>query len=344
MVSPALCELLEAHYDLGGIRSDRVLEGGYWNRVLGIETGRGSQVLRISRPAVTVEEVEYEHALMRHMAGWVPQVPAPVAARDGPTCFRCEGRVVCLFPFMPGRIADRERAAVREEAARVLARIHQAGLQYPDHSPRPGYPPLANLDWDQNRMWTWSEVCALLVGFVEGQGALGRPWNEAEATGLRKIAEHLPEIERERVRFRDWVAQLASSGRPLQFAPIHGDYYRGNLLAGGDRITAVLDWEECQPEWLALELGRATWEFCKRKALDALDPGRASAFLHAYQEAGGPVPATEFDLLLPFARCVRLIEVLFALGEALRGEDWDAEYTLHNLRSLENLRRVEWPA
>lgn len=165
---------------------------------------------------------------------------------------------------------------------------------------------------------------------------------EVTAAYKREIVDRLPQIEWEREAMLRWLAQLAGSGRSLQFAPIHGDYYRRNLLVVGDAITAVLDWDECRPEWLALELGRAVWEFCKCKRTHSLQGTRACAFLQAYQEAGGPVAEAEFDLLVPFIRCTRLVEALSDLGKAVRGEVWDAGYTLHNLMALENLRSIDF--
>lgn len=160
---------------------------------------------------------------------------------------------------------------------------------------------------------------------------------EITAAYQREIMDRVLQIERERENMRGWVAQVARSGRPLHFAPIHGDYYRRNLLVEGDAITAILDWDECQPEWLALELGRALWEFCKCKRTHSLQATCAGAFLQAYQESGGPVAEAEFDLLVPFIRCTRLVEALSDLGKAVRGEVWDAGYTLHNLIAMENL-------
>jgi Ser/Thr protein kinase RdoA (MazF antagonist) len=137
-----------------------------------------------------------------------------------------------------------------------------------------------------------------------------------------------------------WVARLAASGRRLQVAPVHRDYHRRNMLVEEGRVTAVLDWEDCQIDGVVLELGRAVWEFCQCKRRHILLPARARAFLAAYQEAGGPVPETDFDLLLPFIRCTLLIDALTDLGNAEGGGAWDAGYTCHNLRSLENLVSV----
>jgi len=114
-------------------------------------------------------------------------------------------------------------------------------------------------------------------------------------------------------------------------------------LVEDDRVSAVLDWEECHPDWLVAELGRALWEFCKAETGSMLHADRAEEFLHAYREAGGPVPERDFDLLVPLNRCVRLIEVLFALDEGRRGQPWDAAYTLGNLRALEKLENLAAP-
>jgi Ser/Thr protein kinase RdoA (MazF antagonist) len=338
MISPLLCQILNERYGLARIHGASLLDGGERNRVLRLECEQGVFVLRVSPPGVPTDSIAYEHALMRFMHGYLPQVPCPIAGRDGSTWFQHENRLATLFPFMPGRMADRECAWVRQEAARVLARIHRAALDYPDRSPRPGYPSLRDLDWEENRMWSWPAVRSYLSQDARGPGgAMSDEPPEVTAAYKREIVDRLPQIERERENMRGWVAQVAGSGRALHLAPIHGDYYRRNLLVEGEAITAILDWDECQPEWLALELGRALWEFCKCKRTHSLQVTNASAFLQAYQDAGGPVAEAEFDLLVPFIRCTRLVEALSDLGKAVRGEVWDAGYTLHNLIALENL-------
>jgi Ser/Thr protein kinase RdoA (MazF antagonist) len=335
-----LSSTLETRYNIGTIGTANSLEGGYWNTLFRLNCTGGPFVLRISHPNTVAYNVVYEHALLRFMSARIPQVPAPLLGQDGSTYFQYEGRVISLYPFMPGRIPGRENEAVRTEAARMLARLHRAGLAYPDSSPRPDFPPLRDLNWNYHRLWDWSRLEALLSGEAESTTNATRRFHENIPPAVPLILARRHQIEQERGWFREWVTQLASSERPLLFAPTHGDYYPGNLLAEEDRISGVIDWDECQPEWLSYELGRAMWEFCKDKAAHTLDQAKAAHFLQAYQEAGGAVPPGEFDLLVPFMRCVRLIEILSHLGEASRGEMWDPDYTWHNLVSLENLKMV----
>jgi hypothetical protein len=101
----------------------------------------------------------------------------------------------------------------------------------------------------------------------------------------------------------------------------------------------VVDWDECKAEWLFYALGRATWDFCKNKRQHRLDDQKAVRFLQAYQAAGGPVPSTEFDLLVPVMGCVSIVEVLDGLQAAT--EVGLNDPVLHHLLSLENLQNVE---
>ena len=132
---------------------------------------------------------------------------------------------------------------------------------------------------------------------------------------------------------------LRHSGRSPLFAPTHCDYWCNNILVKEGQITAVVDWDGCKAEWLFYALGRATWDFCKDKCQHRLNYQKAVRFLQAYQAAGGPVPSTEFDLLVPVMRCVCIIEVLLGLQDA--AEVGLNAQALRNLLSLENLQNVE---
>lgn len=163
------------------------------------------------------------------------------------------------------------------------------------------------------------------------------PFGKSAFDCIKEIASRKTQIEEEREKAKKWIIDLKSSDRRLILAPTHGDYYPGNLLTVGARISAVIDWDVCQSDWLIYELGRALWEFCRYDETPVVNQKSADAFLQSYCEAGGVVPETEFDLLIPFIRCVRVQEILFSLGEALRGEWWDPEYTLYNLEALDKI-------
>ena len=187
-------------------------------------------------------------------------------------------------------------------------------------------------------MWDWPAIQTLLTDWPPVATQAGDP-GEQEAIPL--ILARREQIIQYREVSRDWVTNLAASGRDLQMAPTQGDYYAHNILVQAGQISGVVDWDECGPEWLAYELGRATWEFCRDKPANRLNLASARRFLAAYQAADGPVPSTDFDLLLPFIRCVRIQEILFNLEQARLGQPWSPAYMLHNLLSLENLEGLQ---
>jgi Ser/Thr protein kinase RdoA (MazF antagonist) len=340
MIRNELRAKIESFYDVGNIAEISTLEGGYWNQTLKLETGKGTFVLRISRPRTKAEGVAAQHALMRFIHARVREVPLPLAGKSGADFFVDENRVVSLLPFMRGEMASRKIPEQQTSAAEMLARLHRAGVEFPEHFARPGFAPLADFNWEENSNWRLPEIESLLEkGAQELKRRLIEPIGEAALICIEEIAARKTQIFEELKTVRVWITELKKSGRKLVFAPTHGDFYPSNLLTQENRISAVLDWDECQSEWLSYELGRALWEFCRYDERAVLDAKNAEDFLRAYQASGGVVTETEIDLLVPFIRAVRVQEVLFSLGEAIHGEWWEPEYTLYNLEALDNIER-----
>ena len=342
MNHPELTAQLKHLYGFGTVQILGRIEGGYWSEVLSLTTDRGSFALLRYHPGYVPQGVQWEHGLMHFLGSTIPQVPVPVEQIDGSTHFVDKGRVAALFPLMGGHHPD-SLEAMEAGAARMMAQLHRAGLGYPERSPRPGMPSLNELDWDHNWMWNWDEVVAFMsravTGWAEGLKLVGA--NAVES--LEELANRIGQIESERSYCQSLTIALVRDGRLLTRGPIHGDYYPGNLLVEGGRITAVLDWDECRPDWQCYELARASWEFFQDQSSYSFDKSWALSFLEEYQEAGGPVPAAEFELLVPFMRCALLQDLLFEISEAIKGKAWEVTYSVSLLRSLENLTTTRWP-
>lgn len=340
MISHRLSNALKQHYRITKLSTVQLLAGGNWNTSISLKADNRDLVLRISYPTVTASSVSYEHALLRYLATYIPEVPAPILGDDGSTYLCHNGRILTLFPLMPGCLSNRDSDVLRLDAARMLAQVHKFSLNFAQRESRPNYPCLSQLDWENNRMWNWQSVVSFL-SLKSGALDLIKSLRGDSQTAFEMICSRLLQIETEKNSFRDWIAALTASGRNLLSGPVHGDFYPNNLLVEGERISAVLDWDDCQREWLTWELGRTIWEFCRDDEKLNLNQSRAEAFIEAYIKAGGPIPNAEFDLLVPFMRCVRLVEVLFGLGDALRGEKWYPQYLFRNLVYLENLQDVQ---
>jgi Ser/Thr protein kinase RdoA (MazF antagonist) len=302
----SLADDLAGRYGLGSLPPPERLTGGYGNDVYRL----GDVVARVAPETATEETLAYEHGLVTALAASVPEVKAPLRALDGNTFWRRGGRLLSVWPWIPGRRGERRSRTLRLTAAAVLARIHRAGLELGTVAPRPGQPSLRDLDWRAN--WMWDLDAAVSVAPRRG---LEESW--------REIGELLDE----------WRAS------DLAFGPIHSDFYPGNVIAVRGAVVGVIDWDYARPDWLVWELGRSLWEFANDKRRHDLRPERAGEFLAAYRAAGGPVPRDEERLLVPMIRTVRLEEALRHLTDRAHGRPWDAFYTTHNLRSFENLRR-----
>src|SRR6266567_3810859 len=214
------------------------------------------------------------------------------------TLFLYNGRPVALFPFVEGTPLDREQPVQRDAAAELLARLH----------------------------------CAMLAD----SAAPSQPQRYLTETA------HLPRLEDPEAlidpEFDAWHATLLQQPAALTCGPIHGDYYRRNLLVRDGMITAVIDWDNAHPDFLMQEVAWSTWEFCQTASGDDLHPERARAFVQAYRDAGGPCKAEEFALLIPFIRWRLREEIRFNLAAAAAGQDWDPEYVDDELRAFERLR------
>jgi Ser/Thr protein kinase RdoA (MazF antagonist) len=90
---------------------------------------------------------------------------------------------------------------------------------------------------------------------------------------------------------------LAGFGRRRQ--PLHGDYYRGNLLVDGGRIRGVIDWDEAWVGAPEVELAGAAREFGDQWSTEL---GRAKEFVGWYHDEGGPAGVMDDEMLVQLIR------------------------------------------
>ncbi|NUT34326.1 MAG: phosphotransferase [Hamadaea sp.] len=109
--------------------------------------------------------------------------------------------------------------------------------------------------------------------------------------------------------------------------PLHGDYYRGNALAVGGRVTALLDWDDATVGPVAKEAAEAAWNWGGCLDTGVLDG--AQEFLAAYAAAGGAdVDEITFR---QYARAQMRAEILLA---RTRWADLDADDHVYHERQV----------
>jgi Ser/Thr protein kinase RdoA (MazF antagonist) len=258
----------------------------------------GDFAVRVER--VSPESVAWEHDLVRFLADEIDEVLAPLPALDGSTFFVDDGRLVSVFPFVEGDEVRDQEAAFRQELPVLLARLHRRALAWPVGERRGDVPSLRERDWDRNDWWDWS------------------------------IVEKTPTLVRAFEELREWVANAGD----LCVCPIHGDFHAGNLLAHEGRIVAVVDWQYARRDWPAFELASLAYDLAWDEQSNTVDAGMRDRAVQRYVEAGGP---GEPHVLLPMARLVALVTVLFSLTRAARGLSWNPDFTAQLIAMLDDL-------
>lgn len=332
-----LLAIIQSRYHLEPIQKISRLTGGEWKTLWRLDGAQSAYVASLSHPTTTVDSLVYEHQLLDYLQAQLPQIPAPLLAQDGSSYFVEAGRIVSLFPLMPGNMADRDEG--RLPAARFLATFHRIGLAYPNQSARPGIQPWAKWDWCAAE---WTQIEEALASRSPTTSLVGQRLWQATGVWATQILERRAQIGQVRAHVQQWLAELAHTGRDLTHGLLHDDFHKKNVLMADGKVTALLDWDSCHPDWLVMDVANATWEFCLDRAAHTLNPHTARLFLQAYVEAGGPVPVSEFDLIIEFICCRRMIEIMDSLRGIVTGGTWDEspDYLVHNLLSLENLRTV----
>jgi Ser/Thr protein kinase RdoA (MazF antagonist) len=272
-VSAELLAVVQERYRLTPPLRTCRLSGGYANDVFRIDSAGAPVVLHVKHPPVSAGSIAWEHQMLVSLAGWLPEALPPLPAVDGSTWFLHHGRPAWLVAHAPGASAGTQD---RRAVADVLGRLHAAPVQV---RARPGHPRQLQLPLPE------------LGEYPED------------------IAAHLPELRLARQELSDLIAVVKRERRPMT-GLTHNDIFEGNVLVDRGRVSALIDWEEANLDWLVWDVASTLWPFCS--AGDEFDTAAADDFLQAYRDAGGPMPSEEDDLLIPLVRAKRLLEVLRA--------------------------------
>lgn len=280
------------------------LAGGYECDVALLTTAGGERrVLRVSPAARTVEELAWAYDLAQYASLHIPQAVAPLATIDGSRVFRHGSRPVSLFPFVAGRLLDRDDPAERDAAARLLGRLHRVLPAWPGLRPRPDPPSL--------------------------RPSAPHVASDAE---LAEQSAVIPDEELDR-----FIAEWRATPR-LPAVPLHCDFYRGNLLCTGGEVVGLLDWDDAAIGSREYELAWSVWEIAQAaEPAVVLDRKRALRFLDAYAETG-PVDVSDRGFVIPLIRSHLRFEVWRAGIEEGQGMAVDHEYIARNIAAFDALR------
>lgn len=229
-----LGELAEA-FGLGALREFRAIAAGTINSNFELTTDSGRYFLRVNEGKAEVD-VAWESRLVAALAEKGVTTLAPLVARDNrpyAPLHAATTKWVSVFPWRAGNhlAADAVTPAHAHTFGAALAELHRAGLELP-------------ASWRRGSIYDHDHL-------VTRYGRFARIDDPVLAHAKHVLADELA---------------IARAAAPIRRAAthgiIHGDLFRDNVLWDGDRITAILDFEQASGGSLAYDVAVCINDWC----------------------------------------------------------------------------------
>jgi Ser/Thr protein kinase RdoA (MazF antagonist) len=247
---------------------------------------RERRVLRRYHAGATIDDLAYEHAVLRHLAaaGWAVPDPVSELVRD-------QGLWYCLTRYVPGEAITQEDAGQQRRRGGDLARLHRALRGLGDWlGQRPGWQAQhegvtvhTGLDW---------AVC--VRGLSEASPRLGA-WAAAAAA-------------------RNQAALDATSAGEPPVLVVHGDFAEWNVHYRDGQLAGVLDFG-------LTHLDSRPYELAAARSYRA--PGLVSGYRAEAARGGWPLTDLEEAAIGPVYQAFRVDMAAWQMAEGLRTGRYD---------------------
>ena len=236
LTAPELNELAN-EFSLGTVRAFRAIAAGTINSNFAIETDVGRFFLRVNE-GKSEDDVAWEARLVGALASRRVTTPKPMAAQDGRLYAAVPGgssptKWVSAFPWRAG--SHLAAGDVTPQHARTfgqaLAALHLAALELPK-------------GWRRASIYDHAHLVDRFA--------------RIEAAGDPELADAVTILREE----LEAAAAAAPIRRAATHGIIHGDLFRDNVLWDGDRISAILDFEQASGGSLAYDLAVCINDWC----------------------------------------------------------------------------------
>lgn len=249
-------------YDLGDVVELRGIQSGIENSNFFLTTTRGEYVLTIFEN-LSATQLPFYLDLMRHLASHRVPVPDPMPRRDGTLFGMLHGKPASVVTKLEGAPELAPTPAHCIEVGQMLARLHLAGRDFPQHQPN-----LRSLSW-------WQEKAPSIVEFLSHEQ---RELFEGELS---------------------WQAAFFGSAdyAALPGGPCHCDLFRDNVLFAPGlehaRLGGFFDFYFAGVDKWLFDVAVTVNDWCTDLATGTLDAARVDALLRAYQTVRPFTPAEE---------------------------------------------------
>ena len=284
-------------YDVGALRSYSRLKHGFANESYKIVTEHSVYLFRIHQQSL--EKTEKEHRMLAVLKERHFPAAFPVADNKGNTVQFIDNHPISLYDFVGGQIPELNPKTVTEIAG-ALARLHTTNLSWiPEkvNSIRP------------------EKVANLIRRFPTATNPLPDTFN---------------------LFTRLWKQLEPFLRQKLPTGLIHGDVFPDNTLFEGNKMKAIIDFEQFCTDQLLFDVAMCINGFCFTD--NRLDTSLLEIFLDAYNQKR-PMESTEKELLPHYIRWTALGMASWHLRHYLifRADDRQEKRVLELLKRAEHL-------
>jgi homoserine kinase type II len=247
--------------NLGQLQNIKGAAGGIENTNYFVDTDQGQYVLTLFE-RLSFEQLPFYLHLMQHLAAHGIPVPDPAGDAKGNILHELKGKPASVVSKLRGHSELAPTAAHCTGVGETLARMHQAGLDYPRRQPN-----LRGLDW----------------------------WNETVPVVLPHLTPEQSSLILGELAYQNHVA-ASSACRSLPRGVVHADLFRDNVMFEDGKLTGFFDFYFAGCDTFLFDIAVCLNDWCVDLATGAKDDERSAAFLAAYQ-AVRPLTAQERQLL-----------------------------------------------
>ncbi len=217
-------------FDLGRVLRWKTVAAGTINSNYGLITEFHRVFVRVNE-GKSQDDVAWEAQLVHALAGHGLATPPPRAARDGRHYAPLRDKWISVFDWVDGRHRMEVTPAIATALGAQLATLHRIGLALP-------------AAWRRASIYDHAHLVARYRGFA----------GSADPELAAAIA-----ILGEELALAESAAEVLAAAR---HGMIHGDLFRDNVLWDGDRLVAILDFEQASGGSLVYDLAVCINDWC----------------------------------------------------------------------------------
>jgi homoserine kinase type II len=320
-ISARTAEALASVLGQFGIRdaSFHDIRTGRVNKHWRVESTAEAYVLRRYNKHRSLPAIQYEHAVLRHIAakGWPVAPPLPATHRsDG--LVEIDGGHYALFPLLPGSPSSHHSVPQARLKGQLLARLHEDLATWEPPGQREGFGRMWELDVfvaAQSRYATFNE---LLMAFGQEHTELARAIRSQKYAMLRELST---------LGYGELPAVLG-----------HFDFHEDNLLFQHGELTGLLDFDFVHLDARVADIAESIALGCLAPpAYNEIDIAALRAFIGGYTEHT-PLSDADAQLIVPLLRAAIVWMVQWRLSQWAEGEHGDEP-----LRSIQRSVSARFP-